>query len=263
MKTCKEYQDQHLGMAISSKDSKLMLGQIRGGNYQHPGEEEAIDMVFALANNKKSDALILDVGCGLGATASYINKKCWGNVVGVDINKELIDFATSTHKHEHEISFINAPIELLSERLEQNFFDIICAFNSFFLFENHEVTLRELMKFSGRHTELIIFDYIDNGDYSKHHFCEKNKKLLPNCLNTNCYHLFESCSWKISKTIDISKNYIYWYESLLTKLKNRKDAFYDNEETKINKLLLRYEHIYQMLMNGILGGIIIYVQPII
>jgi SAM-dependent methyltransferase len=257
------YDDPHSNMAISSKNSKKIVGKIRGGNYQHPGEEHAIDMLFNLSMNKKSSAHILDIGCGLGATAAYVNKNKWGSVVAIDLNKDLIDEANRHYPNERGLVFIHSPVELLNQYIKNTQpFDIMYAFNSFFLFDSHKAALNQLLYFSCQKTELLIFDYINYGDYHNYYFFENNKKLLPNCININGYlNIFEECSWKINKTIDISNEYIFWYEELLKKLR-KEDCNLQHKDPSVGKLLLRYEHIYEMLTKKILGGIIVHANPI-
>lgn len=257
------YTDPHSDMAISSKSSKKIIGKIRGGNYQHPGEESAIDMLFDLSTNKKPSAHILDVGCGLGATAAYVNNHRWGSVVGIDINQDLIDEARLNYADKKELVFIQTPVERLDQDLKKIYnFDIIYAFNSFFLFSDHRKALDELFSVSHHETELLIFDYIDYGDYHKYSFIENNKKLLPSCIDSHSFmNLFECCSWNIHKTINISKDYIHWYEQLLKKLQ-KEDLNHQSSNANIKNLLLRYEHIYEMLTKEILGGIMIYAKPV-
>ena len=65
---------------------KQMLAMMRKGDYAHAGEEEAIDLVMNKIP-KDNTRLILDVGCGLGGTAKYIQDHGWGKVTGIDITR--------------------------------------------------------------------------------------------------------------------------------------------------------------------------------
>ena len=66
---------------------KHLVAFLRGKNYAHAGEEEAISIVLD-EFPKKNDRVILDVGCGLGETANFIQKNGWRLVTGFDIEKE-------------------------------------------------------------------------------------------------------------------------------------------------------------------------------
>ncbi|WP_156411958.1 methyltransferase domain-containing protein, partial [Legionella bozemanae] len=68
--------------------TKQILAMLREGDFAHPGETEAIELSLSpIAKN--SEARLLDVGCGLGGTAHYVQKKGWGTVTGVDIDSDL------------------------------------------------------------------------------------------------------------------------------------------------------------------------------
>ena len=75
---------------------KNLVALLRGKNYAHAGEEEAISMVMNYFPKNK-DQTILDVGCGLGETSAFIQNNGWGLVTGFDIEKESIDYAQKTY----------------------------------------------------------------------------------------------------------------------------------------------------------------------
>jgi hypothetical protein len=54
-----------------SYTDKQLLAFIRGSDYAHAGEEEAIDLALRPVP-RRPDQLLLDVGCGLGGTAKYV-----------------------------------------------------------------------------------------------------------------------------------------------------------------------------------------------
>ena len=78
----------------------------------------------------KSDAKIIDIGCGCGATTLEIAKKITqGEILGVDISEPMLDKATETAK---EMSLSNISFEVKDVQMDvmpQNYFDI--AFSRF------------------------------------------------------------------------------------------------------------------------------------
>src|ERR1700679_1547306 len=71
-------------MKMNNFDGKAFLATVRGEDFAHAGEEEAIDLAFA-GIGAQPDWQVLDAGCGRGGTADYVNRHGWGNVVGIDI----------------------------------------------------------------------------------------------------------------------------------------------------------------------------------
>ena len=58
-------------MQMISYTGKQLLALIRGDDYAHAGEAEAIELAFRSVP-RRPDQLLLDVGCGLGGTAKYV-----------------------------------------------------------------------------------------------------------------------------------------------------------------------------------------------
>ncbi len=69
--------------------ARLMLSELRGGDFTHAGDREAVDMVITKIKQEASEVLngnCLDVGCGFGGTADYLVKNGFKHVWGIDID---------------------------------------------------------------------------------------------------------------------------------------------------------------------------------
>ena len=67
------------GLTMSSLTGKLVLSLVRGSDYAHAGEEEAIELALGPVVGI-APLRFLDVGCGIGGTARYVAERCWGTV---------------------------------------------------------------------------------------------------------------------------------------------------------------------------------------
>ncbi|MBY0544506.1 MAG: methyltransferase domain-containing protein [Gammaproteobacteria bacterium] len=256
--------DPHHGMRISSVTNKEIMSYIRDGDYQHPGEEEAIELLFQKIN-KSPELLILDVGCGYGGTAAYIHDKQWGQVVGIDINEDVLNIAKNKHKTP---IFIHADVNGVEQAIENEFkrkinFDIIYLFNSFFLFHDHQLALQKLAAVAKKNTKLLIFDYIDYGQYANKAYIENEKKLLPNTIiSDEVITTFNESGWTVESLQNIDDLYIKWYTELVQKIDSAKAEIVEQYGNDVfNNFLARYQHILTVLQNKLLGGVIIVAVP--
>ena len=123
-------------LTMSSITGKLVLAMIRGSDYAHAGEAEAIDRVLGELP-LHAGSRVLDVGCGIGGTARYVQAHGWGQVTGVDIDPNNIDAALARHPG---IEFVCSDAANLAAHVTGPF-DVIYAFNAFFLFADRAAAL--------------------------------------------------------------------------------------------------------------------------
>lgn len=218
---------------------KRLVSFLRCGDYAHAGEEEAIIKVMSKFR-KNSTQSILDVGCGQGGTAHFMQQQGWGKVTGIDIEEESIEYAKKTYP---KIEFHTADVIQAPSILEHKTFDIICLYNSFYAFADQERALRALHKLAHNDTQMAICDY--TGIWNDIDIVTK---------------MLHNTGWKLIEIIDVSKKYKEWYADLLEKIKSHKSQITQKfSESMYYKALHRYEEIYNYLVDGKLGGGIFYI----
>src|SRR5260221_9777328 len=93
------------GFAMSANktpvnSSRLLLAKLRGGDYAHAGDTEAIDMVLqkvlSFNPNLKKEP-VLDVGSGFGGTADYLFQHGFQKVQGIDLDQAAVSYATEKY----------------------------------------------------------------------------------------------------------------------------------------------------------------------
>ena len=146
-------------MAMRTYTGKLILALVREGDYAHPGNEKPVKiMLHDLKPNK--NRLILDVACGLGGTARYVQDQGWGKVIGIDLDAEAIEYAKETYP---EIEFHVADVVNAHKILQQKF-DLIYICGSFLCFPDQPDALKSLRKVAKNNTQLLLFDLIDRSN---------------------------------------------------------------------------------------------------
>ncbi len=241
---------------LRTYSGKQLVSFLRKGDFAHAGEEEAIDLAFSNFEHRPKQT-ILDVGCGLGGTADYIQKHYLGQVTGLDIEKKTILYAQKKYPAcvFHCCDVLNA-----AQVITQTF-DIICLFNSFYAFSEPLLALRTLNKLIKVKGKIIVFDYSDPclkeitplfraGD-------KNTSPFMPIPLRSIDSLLAQS-GWQPLKKIDLSLQYIQWYTQLIDRLlENENEIMRLFSQSLFQKALETYSSIKKSLIAGVLGGILL------
>lgn len=239
--------------------ARLILSTLRGGDFAHAGDREAIDMVLEKMKNDFPEALegnCLDVGCGFGGTADYLVKKGVKNIWGIDVDPAVITYAKTKYKN---IQFITTDAAALGAKFDKEFFSFCYLFNVLYAIDNKIAVLKQIAKVSKPGAILMIFDYstINN----THPLLDlAGKPIRPIEIKKIKHQLYES-GWEVLEIRDLSKTFIRWYEDLLQKLdQKRKDISNQFLEQDVAKFSATYLHILHQLRNESLGGVLIYAR---
>ena len=106
-------------------NARVLLTYLRGGDYAHAGDEEAVNMV-ALKVLELSPGIqkghCLDVGSGFGGTANYFQRLSFHSVYGIDIDEAAVIYAK---EHYPKAQFLTANVDQVSNIFEPEFFSFI------------------------------------------------------------------------------------------------------------------------------------------
>lgn len=238
---------------MDSLDWKKALSIVREGDYAHAGEIDAIELCFENIN-KESNRKLLDVGCGLGGTANYIQENGWGNVVGIDIQGEIIESAKERYQ---SLSFYTCDVLKVTDVIKDTF-DIIYMFNAFYAFSNQERALQEIAKLANTNSTLIIFDYVDNR-------IKREGEIFRSCKNpiilSEIENLLERSGWKSTKIVNLTTEYEQWYKQFLDRIKNKSHEIINIiGEDGYNLFLSSYENILELIQNEELSGCVLFAK---
>ncbi len=232
--------------------TKQILAILREGDFAHPGEIEAIELILSSVI-KDSKARWLDVGCGLGGTAHYIQQKGWGQVTGIDIDESLIHHAKS---HYPDLRFVCDDI-LKCDSLPQQSFECIYSFSAFFCFVSQEMALKNLSRLAASNATLVLFDYSrPNATLIQSPFpWSKTASLFSPIYLPELKAQLTSTGWRFKESIDLSQNFIHWYTLLLHQFKQKRDRV---EQQSWATLFAGYRQLLTDLNTQKIGGIAVY-----
>lgn len=246
---------------MTSKSAKEILAYVRKGDFAHPGEIKAIEIAFEPIVKEKSQKL-LDVGCGLGGTAHYIQKNGWGTVMGIDLDADLIQYA---NQHYPDISFILGDILQLNDLIQEKF-DVIYSFSAFFCFASQQLALKQMASLANPQAQLIIFDYSLRAEENYHSpFPWSNTASRFNPIDLPVFEqwLLEA-GWHLKRAVDISAYFETWYEQLVQLFETHRTNILSQFDADVfDKMVVGYRTLLlEDIKSHQIGGVIIYADRI-
>jgi len=250
-------------MRMNSLPGKEILSLVREGNYAHPGEEIAIDLVFASLPADPS-LQVLDIGCGRGGTADYVRRHGWGSVTGIDIDAETLASARELYP---KVQFDVANVERISE-LWQSRFDLIYLFNAFYAFPDQPRALREMHAAAKPGATLMIFDYTGR-DSSPHDSGNGNNHMPFTHQSWTPLHpdrfpdKLLQAGWQLESTADFSYRYLLWYRDLCRRILAKRDRIISGYGQEwYDYVLTRYQELLDSVEMGTIGGAVYWARRI-
>jgi len=261
-------------MKVDEYDGKTFLATVRGGDFAHAGEIEAIDLTFSRLK-PQPDWNVLDVGCGLGGTAKYVNDRGWGNVVGIDIDKTAIAYATAKYAGtgvgrvstggeraeqgastesdgNQSLAFHVGAMEEVGARFPAHF-DLLYSFNVFYASKEKQRAMQSFRDATKTGGILCIFDYVMN----------KPEGKLPDVFlgqtpatPDEFSEFTRSANWEVFHNENLDAKYIEWYQNFIAKFDDPAVNSKYSAETVAN-VRGRYAELLESVENGILGGLLL------
>jgi len=242
---------------------KLLLAHIRNGRYAHAGEEEAIDLTMTLIK-KNPQHTLLDVGCGLGGTANYIEPQGFGKVIGIDVDKEVLEQAKTFYPN---IPFYLCDANALYTFFKDQKFNVFYSFNAFFCFKDQTNCLKQFSEVAEKNAELLIFDYSSPKLFlGKSPFIDEKSEsrsaLLFSPIELSTIETtLNQTQWQLMNIINLNDKYKLWYRSLISKMKSEKLELIERfGKTTFDDLYTGYMRLMELLDKGIVGGSIIHAK---
>ncbi|MBX9690798.1 MAG: class I SAM-dependent methyltransferase [Cyanobacteria bacterium] len=235
-------------MKMDEYDGKAFLATVRGEDFAHAGETQSIDLVFQHLN-AKPEWHVLDVGCGRGGTADYVQRHGWGQVRGADIDQESIDYAKQRYP---ELEFSLCSMEEVGSRFSDSL-DLLYLFNVFYAAKDKWAATRSFRKATREGGLLCIFDYVIYDPSAQ--LPEVFLGQVPATLDEFEQSL-RTASWKIRENVNIDREYAQWYQAFLERFDepSLQEKFSPSVIEDVRK---KYNELLSSIENGSMGGAII------
>lgn len=244
-------------MRMNQPDGKRLLATVRGADYAHAGEEEAIHLLWERLP-KIPTQTCLDAGCGRGGTAAFVSTHGWGSPTGVDLDRETIAEASTKHPG---VPFYPLDITEAGARFPGQF-DVIYAFNAYYAFPDQPAALASLARAARPEATLCLFDYVDRGGFSSDPFAQKPESTLwrPMHLSTLPAQL-ETAGWKMTGCLHLHDAYRRWYAALTARFTAQRESLLAQFPGDLVEYAAGYyTSLLTAIEHGTLGGAIVYAE---
>ena len=134
---------------------------------------EFVESIKKISNEEK----ILDIGCATGNLTELLGEKT-GNVVGIDLDKELLKEAKDKHPN---LNFENMNMLKINEKFEENSFDRVVSFGNTLVHLDSREEVEEFFQKVYKTLKFNGFFIVQIINYNR--VIEKNIKNLPTINN--------------------------------------------------------------------------------
>jgi SAM-dependent methyltransferase len=244
---------------MNSITGKQILALARGGDYAHPGEEEAIDLVMSRVA-KRPDQVVLDVGCGRGGTARYLDAHGWGSVVGVDIDAENITSARAAYPAQ---LFLCADVGRLAAAWPGRA-DVICLFTAFYAFADQSRALEQMRAVAAEDATLVIADYTWPAfDARSEALAAKRSGSWRPLRLDRTPAMLADAGWRLGETVDMTEDFARWYGDLANRIRSAEHAIVAHAGRPWYEFAAAwYDELAGACRDGVVGGAAIYARAV-
>lgn len=244
--------------------SKLLLSIMKEGNYSHVGGIEAINLLTSRAikiNPNIENGNSLDVGCGFGGTAGFLQDSGFSNMWGIDIDEEAIEHS----KHNYpNVNFATADATKLTDMFENEFFSFVYMFNVASEIPDKAAMLQKIKSVCKDGSILAIFDYTLAAPKNKEELLD-HTGLAMHPINMDYLNmLLRVIGWEVIETTDITSNYQQWYTQTLEKISSRKDMLKATgySDAEIQLVHDNFKHMLKLMNDGKINGTILIAKKV-
>jgi cyclopropane fatty-acyl-phospholipid synthase-like methyltransferase len=232
---------------MNSFENKSFLASIRGDDFAHPGEEEAIDLVLSYVKPEPHET-VLDAGCGLGATADTIGKRTGAIVLGVDLDADAMAHANARYQ---DAQFIPGDITQLGD-LALPRVQVIYAFNSLYACHDLQACFAGFTKVAAPDARIAVFDYVA---YDAASLAQAD--CLPPSVHSmaEMRQVPEAQGWRCTRIVNLDMEYAAWYGGFLARMDENREALVAARSAEFfDEVRKKYADMRICIERGVLGA---------
>jgi SAM-dependent methyltransferase len=240
--------------AMNNATGKRLLALIRDGDYAHPGEEEANELLLA-GMRPDTHRRVLDAGCGGAGTAAWVQARGLGAVTGIEIDAATAALARERHP---EVRVVEGDLQQAGAALAGPF-DLVYSMTAVYAATDQAAVFGELGTLAAPAAELRLLEYADPrglfatataGNPSWGWWHPLRPRELPRVLAT--------AGWCSVQVRDLHPEFVRWYEDLCGRIAMKRDDITREFGREWYEFAAReYAGILQMVRARVLGGVLV------
>jgi SAM-dependent methyltransferase len=239
---------------MNNATGKRLLALIRDGDYAHPGEEEANELLFA-GVPPDTRRRVLDAGCGSAGTASWVRRRDLGTVTGIEIDAQTAALARSRHP---EVTIIEGDLRRAGQVLPGPY-DLTYSMTAVYAVPDQATVFRELAAAAAPGAELRMLEYADpNRLFSAATAGNLSWGWWHPLVPLDLPDLLSSAGWSSIEVHDLTPEFIHWYGRLCARIAAKGREIEQEFGPEWHEFVVReYADILDMVRSGVLGGVLV------
>ena len=239
---------------MNNATGKRLLALIRDGDFAHPGEVAANELLFSGAQPDPRRR-ILDAGCGGGGTASWVQSRGLGAVTGIEIDAATARLARERHP---EVTIVEGDLQRAAEILDGPF-DLIYSMTALYAAPDQAAVFSQLRALASPCAELRLLEYAD----PEGRFAERTSgnlswgwwhPLAPRDLP----EILTAAGWTSLRIRDLHQEFVHWYGDLCSRIDGKRDEIVrDFGRGWYDFVASEYAGILGMVQEQALGGVLV------
>jgi SAM-dependent methyltransferase len=200
--------------AMNHATGKRLLALIRDGDYAHPGEEAANELLFAGLRHDRSRR-VLDAGCGSAGTATWVQGRGLGAVTGIELDSATVRLARERHP---DVIVVEGDLQHAGAALSGDF-DLFYSMTAIYAVPDQAAAFRELGALAAPDAELRLLEYADpEGRFARATSGSSTwgwwRPLVPRDLP----EVLTSAGWASVSVRDLHPEFVLWYSGLCDRI---------------------------------------------
>ncbi len=240
--------------AMNNATGKRVLALIRGGDYAHPGEEEANELLFAGLRPYRRRR-VLDAGCGGAGTASWVRRRGLGEVTGIEIDPATARLGRERHA---DVTIVHGDLQRASEVLRGPF-DLVYAMTAIYAAPDQDAAFRELGLLAAAGAELRLLEYADpQGRFAAATGGSPTWTWWRPLAPLRLPEVLAAAGWSSVSVRDLHPEFVRWYAHLCQRIADMRGQirreFGDDWYAFV---AAEYAGILQLVREHALGGVLV------